>query len=117
MIEQTILSNGVRVVTERMENVRSVALGVWVNAGSVFETGSELGVSHFIEHMLFKGTQTRSASDIAAEMDALMNRIYMKYNQAVSDVNCFENPFTFDDFLKESGLTEEELQVDENFTI
>ena len=71
LIEQTILSNGVRVVTERMENVRSVALGVWVNAGSVFETGSELGVSHFIEHMLFKGTQTRSASDIAAEMDAL----------------------------------------------
>ena len=53
----------------------------------------------------------------AAEMDALMNRIYMKYNQAASDVDYFENPFTFDDFLKESGLTEEELQVDENFTI
>ena len=41
----------------------------------------------------------------------------MKYNQAASDVDYFENPFTFDDFLKESGLTEEELQVDENFTI
>ena len=71
MIEQTTLSNGIRVLTERMENVRSVALGVWVNAGSVFETPENYGVSHFIEHMLFKGTETRSASDIAAQMDAL----------------------------------------------
>ena len=71
MIESFRLKNGVRVVTERMDSVRSVAIGVWVNAGSVFESGRELGVSHFIEHMLFKGTATRSASDIAAEMDAL----------------------------------------------
>lgn len=71
MIEQTTLSNGIRVVTERMEGVRSVAVGVWVNAGSVFETDANAGVSHFVEHMLFKGTETRSASDIAAEMDAL----------------------------------------------
>ena len=71
MIETTVLKNGIRVLTERMENVRSVALGVWVNAGSVFETPENYGVSHFIEHMLFKGTETRSASDIAAEMDAI----------------------------------------------
>ena len=71
MIEQTTLKNGIRVLTERMENVRSVALGVWVNAGSVFETPENYGVSHFIEHMLFKGTETRSASELAAETDAL----------------------------------------------
>ncbi len=71
MIETTTLQNGIRVVTERMEGVRSVAIGVWVNAGSVFETAENAGVSHFVEHMLFKGTKTRSASDIAAEMDAL----------------------------------------------
>lgn len=64
--------------------------------------------------MLLKAEQLLGGE---AEMDALMNRIYMKYNQAASDVDCFDNPFTFDDFLKESGLTEEELQVDENFTI
>ena len=71
MIEQIRLSNGIRILTEHMESVRSVAIGVWVNAGSVFETDAEAGVSHFIEHMLFKGTEKRSASDIAAETDAI----------------------------------------------
>jgi predicted Zn-dependent peptidase len=71
MIETTVLKNGIRVMTEHMASVRSVAIGVWVNAGSVFESDAEAGVSHFIEHMLFKGTETRSASDIAAEMDAI----------------------------------------------
>jgi predicted Zn-dependent peptidase len=71
MIEQTTLQNGVRVVTERMEAVRSVAIGVWINAGSVFETEKLAGISHLIEHMLFKGTETRTAADIAAEADAI----------------------------------------------
>lgn len=71
MIEQTTLQNGVRVVTERMESVRSAAIGVWINAGSVFETEALAGVSHLIEHMLFKGTETRTAADIAAEADAI----------------------------------------------
>lgn len=71
MIEQIQLSNGIRVMTEHMDSVRSVALGVWVNAGSVFETEADAGISHFIEHMLFKGTEKRSASDIAAEADAI----------------------------------------------
>ena len=71
MIEQIVLKNGIRVMTEHMTSVRSVAIGVWVNAGSVFETDAEAGISHFIEHMLFKGTKTRSAADIAAEMDAI----------------------------------------------
>jgi len=71
MIEQIVLKNGIRVMTEHMTSVRSVAIGVWVNAGSVFETDAEAGISHFIEHMLFKGTETRSAADIAAELDAL----------------------------------------------
>ena len=71
MIETTRLQNGIRVLTEHMPSVRSVAIGVWVNAGSVFETDAESGISHFIEHMLFKGTETRSASDIASEADAI----------------------------------------------
>lgn len=71
MIEKTRLSNGIRVVTENMPSVRSVALGVWVNAGSVFEWDRIAGISHLIEHMLFKGTERRSASDIAAEADGI----------------------------------------------
>ncbi len=71
MIWHDTLDNGIRVVSERMEHYRSVSLGVWVDAGSICENTKEAGVSHFIEHMLFKGTQTRTASDIASEMDAI----------------------------------------------
>lgn len=71
MTEQRILPNGVRVLAERMEGLRSVAVGVWFNAGSVYEPERTSGVSHFVEHMLFKGTRKRNASDIAAEMDAI----------------------------------------------
>lgn len=71
MIEQIRLQNGIRVLAEHMDSVRSVAIGVWVNAGSVFESDENAGISHFIEHMLFKGTEKRSASDIAAQTDAI----------------------------------------------
>ena len=54
-----------------MEHFRSVSLGVWVDVGSVCEDEKESGVSHFIEHMLFNGTEKRSAADIASEMDAV----------------------------------------------
>ncbi len=71
MIAVKTMENGVRVITERMENVRSVAIGIWVDNGSVRERGMEAGASHFIEHMVFKGTDKRSAQDIAIEMDAV----------------------------------------------
>ena len=71
MIQQAKLTNGIRVIMEPMDNLRSVSIGVWVNAGSVYETGADAGISHFIEHMVFKGTARRSAADIAAEMDAV----------------------------------------------
>ena len=65
------LRNGMRVVGERMPGYRSVAMGVWINAGSVYERAGESGAAHFIEHMLFKGTKSRSASMIAEQMDAV----------------------------------------------
>lgn len=71
MIRQAKLTNGIRVIMEPMDTLRSVSIGVWVNAGSVYETGADVGISHFIEHMVFKGTARRSAADIAAEMDAV----------------------------------------------
>ena len=67
----TTLANGVRVITETMPHVRSVSVGVWVNSGSRQETGDQNGISHFIEHMLFKGTITRSAEDIARSVDSI----------------------------------------------
>ncbi len=71
MVHIETLPNGVRIVTEKIDTVRSAALGVWVGGGSREESPQESGAAHFIEHMLFKGTETRSAADIARETDAI----------------------------------------------
>lgn len=71
MIFKDKLKNGIRIVGETMENYRSVSVSVWIRAGSVYENDDESGVSHFIEHMLFKGTKKRSAGDIAEQIDAI----------------------------------------------
>jgi predicted Zn-dependent peptidase len=70
-ITRTVLPNGLRIVTEAMPGVRSLSLGVWVPVGSRDETPALAGTSHFLEHLLFKGTTSRSALDIAAAMDAV----------------------------------------------
>ena len=71
MFRKVVLNNGVRVVAERMPATRSVTLGIWVNVGSRDEQPGEEGVSHFIEHMVFKGTRRRSAAQISREIDSL----------------------------------------------
>jgi predicted Zn-dependent peptidase len=65
------LENGVRILTEKVPGVRSVSLGVWVGAGSRHENEDNAGISHYIEHMLFKGTEKRSATDIAEALDSV----------------------------------------------
>ena len=69
--EKTVLDNGITVITEHMEGVRSAALGFWVRVGGRDESPAEYGMSHFMEHMLFKGTPTRSALDISTAFDAM----------------------------------------------
>ena len=71
MVEKSTLDNGIRVVTEQIPGAHSVTLGVWVENGSRHERSDENGISHFIEHMLFKGTDRRSALDIAKEIDSV----------------------------------------------
>jgi len=68
-VNVTTLSNGMRVVTDRMDSVETVAMGVWVNVGTRHETADVNGISHLLEHMAFKGTARRSAQKIAEEMD------------------------------------------------
>ena len=70
-IAKTILNNGVRIVSKKMPHTRSVSVGVWVNVGARDESEAESGLSHFIEHMIFKGTRKRSAYQIAKEFDAI----------------------------------------------
>ncbi|MGB7576142.1 MAG: pitrilysin family protein [Thermodesulfobacteriota bacterium] len=69
--QKTILDNGIRVITEEIPYVRSVSIGVWVITGSRDEQPHENGISHFIEHLLFKGTEKRTAFDIAKEIDSV----------------------------------------------
>jgi len=69
MFDQITLPSGLRIVGERLTHVHSCTVGVWVKVGSINETQDENGLSHFIEHMVFKGTQSRSARQISEEMD------------------------------------------------
>jgi predicted Zn-dependent peptidase len=71
MHHKTVLKNGVRILSEKLEHFRSVSLGIFVNVGSREEKAQENGISHFIEHMIFKGTQSRNSLEIAKQLDAI----------------------------------------------
>ena len=75
MYKKHILDNGLRIVTEHIPYVKSISIGVWIETGSKKESLEENGISHFIEHMLFKGTKTRSAKAIAETIDAVGGQI------------------------------------------
>jgi len=99
-IERASLPNGIRIVTESMPYVRSVSLGVWIGSGSRIERGPQNGLSHFIEHMVFKGTQSRSAEDIARSvdsvgggLDAFTSKELVSFNTKVMDEHL---PFALD---------------------
>src|SRR5215207_9215219 len=71
MVNREVLDNGLRLITETMPHVRSVTIGVWLMRGSRHESDNRGGIAHFVEHMLFKGTATRSAEDIAQAIDSI----------------------------------------------
>ncbi|MGH9318637.1 MAG: M16 family metallopeptidase [Vicinamibacteria bacterium] len=71
MFRKVVLTNGLTVLTEKMPHVRSIAVGVWIRRGSRHERKEESGLAHFLEHMLFKGTERRSQAEIAQEMDEI----------------------------------------------
>ncbi|HXE12552.1 MAG TPA: pitrilysin family protein [Bryobacteraceae bacterium] len=127
-IQTTVLPNGLRIVTESMPSVRSVSLGIWVGTGSRVERGAENGLSHFIEHMVFKGTANRSAEDIARSvdsigggLDAFTSKELVSFNTKVLDEHLpialdilsdmVLNPlFREDDIEKEKGVILEEIK-------
>src|SRR6202167_5632215 len=129
-IERTVLPNGVRVITERMPHVRSVSVGVYIGTGSREEEIHETGISHFVEHMVFKGTKNRSAEQIARSvdsigggLDAFTSKELVSYNVKVLDEHL---PEAFDivsdlvrhprfdpsDIAKEKGVVMEELKME-----
>jgi predicted Zn-dependent peptidase len=68
---KTVLDSGITVLSEKIDTVRSIAIGVWIKTGSRFETLSENGIAHFLEHMLFKGTRKRTPLKIAQSLESL----------------------------------------------
>jgi len=117
MILRRTLDNGIKVIGESMDHVRSAAIGVWVGAGSVYEQAGEEGASHFIEHMLFKGTEHRSAKDIAAEMDSIggnINAFTSKectcFYAKVLDEHIEQAADILSDIVRYSKFDEEEIQ-------
>ncbi|MGH9351970.1 MAG: M16 family metallopeptidase, partial [Terriglobia bacterium] len=70
-VQKDILPNGLSIVTEVMPAVRSVSIGIWVRTGSRHEREPENGITHFLEHMVFKGTENRTAEEIARSADAI----------------------------------------------
>lgn len=90
--DKTVLDNGMTIITEEMDTVRSVALGIWCAVGSRDERPEEAGMSHFMEHMMFKGTPTRSAAQISeafdrlgAELNAFTSKEYTCYYSRLLD--------------------------------
>lgn len=129
-IQSTTLPNGLTIVTERMPHVRSVSIGTWIASGSRLERGAERGIAHFLEHMLFKGTTTRSAEDIArvvdsvgGHLDAFTSKELVSYNTKVLDEHLpiawdilsdlILNPiFDAPELEKEKGVIIEELKME-----
>ncbi len=131
-LRRTVLPNGLIVLTERMEHLRSVAMGVWIKSGSRCEPAETNGISHFVEHMLFKGTRSRSAQMIAREMDSIGGNLDAFTGK---ETICFNvksladhvpialdvlsdlvlNPiFATPDIERERGVILEEIKIDED---
>jgi predicted Zn-dependent peptidase len=126
------LPNGLIILTERMDYLRSVAMGVWIKSGSRCEPAETNGISHFVEHMLFKGTRSRSAQHIAREMDSIGGNLdaftgkeTICFNvKSLSDhvpialdvlADLVLNPvFAPTDIERERGVILEEIKIDED---
>jgi predicted Zn-dependent peptidase len=131
-LRRTVLPNGLTVLTERMEHLRSVAMGVWIKSGSRCEPAETNGISHFVEHMLFKGTRSRTAQLIAREMDSIGGNLdaftgkeTICFNvKSLSDhvpialdvlSDLVLNPvFAAPDIERERGVILEEIKIDED---
>ncbi len=124
MIQRHICENGLRIVTEKISSVRSVALGIWVGTGSKFESEQNNGISHFLEHMFFKGTATRSAKEIAESFDeiggnvnAFTSKEYTCYYARVLDQHAVIALDVLSDMFFHSVFDAEELEKEKNVVI
>jgi len=131
-IQREVLPNGLTVITEQMQHIRSVSIGIWVKTGSRDEDPQWNGISHFVEHMVFKGTKHRSAEDIARQvdsiggnMDAFTAKECICFNVKLLDEHLpiamdvlsdlvLHPVFAAPDISRERGVILEEIKMDED---
>ncbi|HJV32247.1 MAG TPA: pitrilysin family protein [Bacillales bacterium] len=124
MIKRYTCQNGVRIVLENIPTVRSVAIGVWIGTGSRDENPKNNGISHFLEHMFFKGTKTRSAREIAESFDSIGGQVnaftskeYTCYYAKVLDTHAQYALDVLADMFFNSTFVEEELKKEKNVVL
>jgi predicted Zn-dependent peptidase len=117
LYNKSVLPNGIRVITERIPNVRSVSVGVWVTVGARDEDASNSGISHFIEHMIFKGTERRTALDIAKAFDqmggfsnAFTSKEITCFHAKVMDIHLDRALDLFSDIFLHSRFDDKEVE-------
>jgi predicted Zn-dependent peptidase len=131
-VRREVLPNGLTILTEEMQQIRSTSIGIWIKTGSRHEESERNGISHFVEHMLFKGTTSRSAQDIARQvdsiggnMDAFTAKECICFNIKILDEHLpiamdilsdlVLNPvFAAKDIVRERGVILEEIKMDED---
>jgi predicted Zn-dependent peptidase len=118
-VRRTVLPSGLRIVTEEVSSVRSAAIGVWVNVGSRDETPAVAGASHFLEHLLFKGTATRTALEISSaiesvggEMNAFTSKEYTCFYARVIDTDLPMAVDVISDLITSSKVTESDVDAE-----
>lgn len=121
---RTILPSGLRIVTEEVSTVRSATFGVWVNVGSRDETSPVAGASHFLEHLLFKGTKTRTAMEISSsieavggEMNAFTGKEYTCFYARVIDVDLPLAVEVISDLITSSVVAESDVDAERNVVL
>ena len=121
MYKTKTLKNGIRIVTEHIPHVRSASLGVWIHTGSRNETNYNNGISHFIEHMLFKGTANRTAKQIAESIDevgghlnAFTAKEYTCYYTKTLDTHLHFAIEILSDMLLHSKINSKDIAVEKN---
>ncbi len=118
-VRRTVLPSGLRIVTEEISSVRSAAVGIWVNVGSRDETPAVAGASHFLEHLLFKGTKTRTALEISSsiesvggEMNAFTGKEYTCFYARVIDSDLPMAIDVISDLITSSLVTETDVNAE-----
>ena len=118
-VRRTVLPSGLRIVTEEVSSVRSAAIGIWVNVGSRDETPAVAGASHFLEHLLFKGTKTRTALEISSaiesvggEMNAFTSKEYTCFYARVIDTDLPMAIDVISDLITSSKVTSTDVDAE-----